>query len=123
MMVDTLRAGMWVQVAGSCPLTAQTSAYYDGSRLLTSNVTLTPAGGERSLWIAALLVPFSKSAPGSTPHVTCAPMPGGVQFGVQGAWGLDTLFCRSADNASAPGQIEVVRRFRQTSTTTFTIAG
>jgi hypothetical protein len=120
-MVDAPRAGMWVQVAGSCPLITHTSAYYDGPRLLTSNVMLTPAGDERSLWIAALLVPFSKSAPGNRPRVTYSLVPGGAQFGVQGAWGEDTLICRSADHSRAPSQIEVVCRFKQANTARFMI--
>ena len=122
-MVDTPRAGMWVQAAGSCPLAAQTSAYYDGAKLLTSNLTLSPTGDERSLWIAALLVPFSKYAPASTPHVDCTPVASGVQFMVQGAWGEDTLNCRSAEHELAPSHIEVVRRFGQKRTETFEIKG
>ena len=120
-LVDTPRAGMLVQVMGSHPLAAHTSAYYDGAKLLTSNVTLTPMGDERSLWIAALLVPFSKSVAGSTPNVDCTPVSGGVQFQVQGVWGEDTLTCRSVNDEPAPNRIQVVRQLKSSRTVTFEI--
>jgi hypothetical protein len=119
--VDAPRAGMWVQLAGSCMLNTQSSAYYDGARLLTSNLTLTPSGDEPALWIAALLVPYPKGAASAAPQVSAAPLPGGVQFTIQGAWGEDTLTCCDGEQGACPCRIEVVRHNKHGGTEEFEV--
>jgi hypothetical protein len=114
--VDAAKAGMLVQMAGSCPLVARTSSYNDGDRRLTANVSYSPANDEHAFWIAALLVPFAKSAAGDPPDARTTPLPGGIQFEVQGAWGTDTLLV-----CQATGKIEVIRHLKGTGIQTFKI--
>ncbi len=107
--VDAPKAGMIMRVAASCPLSSKIGSYYDGTKLLTSNLTLTPDDSVKSLWIAALMAPFTKSAL-DAPSVTYTPIADGAQFVVCGAWGNDviTINCKQPEK-----HVHVVRSRKQ----------
>lgn len=133
-VTDAPRAAMLMRFAASCPLASKIGTYYEGAKRLTSNLTLMPEAGVKSLWIAALLIPFPKLAVNGVsssldkPSVESLALSDGVQFRVQGAWGEDTITViqRREDIrllVSGPGQnhITVIRRFLGRALVTFQI--
>jgi hypothetical protein len=114
--VDAPRAGLVARLAVSGAPAVKTGAYYEGARLLTSNLTLAAAPGEKTLWVAALLVPYSKTAAGEAPVVTSAVERDSVRFRAAGAWGEDEVICWPAQ-----GRARVVRRHRQLGKLTFEV--
>jgi hypothetical protein len=114
-----------IHMAASTPLVARTSVYYEGVKPLTSNLTQSPAGTEQSLWIAALLVPFTKPV-GNPPQTFCEATPDGVRYTLRGAWGEDSITCHIASPTLRLGDpvhnsFEVVRQLRDTGSVSFTI--
>jgi hypothetical protein len=108
--IDAPRAGMRMRFAASAPLQATTGAFYEGPTRLTSNLTLAPAENVRSLWIAAVLVPYAKPV-SSAVILESHALADGAQFRVGGAWGEDTITVTSAQSQS---RIRVVRRAAST---------
>ncbi len=106
--VDAPGAGLVARWAASCPLETRAGAYYEGARLLTSNLTLAAPAGVKTMRVAALLVPYSKSGIGGPPTIAAAVAGETVEFRVAGAWGEDVLTCQLGS-----GRVQVVRRHRQ----------
>ena len=133
-VTDAPRAAMLMRFAASCPLASKIGTYYEGAKRLTSNLTLMPEAGVKSLWIAALLIPFPKLAVNGVsssldkPSVESIALSDGVQFCVQGAWGEDTITVIHGREGiespeSRPGQIHVnvIRRPHDRALVTFQI--
>lgn len=92
-LVTADRAGMHLLAASPQRLEARFAATETAGTVFTRDLSLRAGAGERSLRVAALLVPYPSDS-ASAVVVEGAPEADGVTFTVRGPWGRDVVACR-----------------------------
>lgn len=90
------KAGLILAVASDRSVNATRSRYESEGVVLTHNLVLTQVEPATTMVIAALLVPYAKSA-AARPQVQVGKQDGATVYTVTGAWGVDRVTCEPGE--------------------------